>query len=201
VPAGSAWLTVWREPRRAVQQVLRGDAAGFVIVVAWLAGMLEVLQTQALRASMKPHWGPFAVLMAVFMGPLAGFAYFETAGSVAKSVGRMLGGVADESDTRVALACGTMPELLALPFWAPVLAVYGFEMFTTARPPRTDGLLLFAALQILLWLWAWGLRVVCLAEAHEFSILRALLTVVLSWVAGIALVIALVGVLAGMVGK
>jgi len=184
-----------------VQQVLRGDAAGFVILVAWLAGMLEVLQTQALRASMKPHWGPFAVFLALFMGPIAGFAYFETAGSVAKSVGRMLGGVADESDTRVALACGTMPELLALPLWAPVLAVYGLEMFTTARPIRTDGLLAFAALQILLWLWAWGLRVVCLAEAHEFSIPRALLTVVLSWLAAITLVVALVSVLVGVVGS
>lgn len=172
-----------------------------MILVAWLAGVLEVLQTQALRASLKPHWGPFAVFMAIFMGPLVGFAYFETAGAVARSVGRLLGGVADVSDTRVALACGTMPELLALPFWAPVLAVHGLEMFTTARPPRTDGLLVFAALQILLWLWAWGLRVVCLAEAHEFSILRALLTVVLSWVAGIVLVIALVAGLAGLVGN
>lgn len=201
VPARSAWRTVWLEPRRTVHQVLRGDAAGFVILMAWLAGVLEVLQTQALRSSMRPHWGPFAVFIAVFMGPLVGFAYFETAGAVAKGVGRMLGGVGDVSDTRVALACGTMPELLALPFWAPVLAVYGLEMFTTARPPRTDGVLIFAALQILLWLWALGLRVVCLAEVHEFSIPRALLTVVLSWVAGIGLVIALVAVLAGMAGS
>lgn len=200
MPTRNAWLTVWREPRETVQQVLRGDAAGFVILVAWLAGVLEVLQTQALRASMQPHWGPFAVLMAVFMGPLVGFGYFEMAGSVAKSVGRLLGGVADESDTRVALACGTVPELLALPLWAPVLAVYGLEMFTTARPIRTDGLLAFAALQMLLWLWAWGLRVVCLAEAHEFSIPRALFTVILSWVAAITLVFALVSVLAGVAG-
>ena len=172
-----------------------------MILVAWLAGILEVLQTSALRESMKPHWGPFAVFLAVFMGPLVGFAYFEAAGSVAKSVGRALGGVADVSDTRVALACGTLPELLALPFWAPVLTVYGVEMFTTARPVRTDGLLIFAGLQILLWLWAWGLRVVCLAEAHEFSIPRALLTVVLSWVAAVTLVLALVSALSGLAGK
>ena len=116
-------------------------------------------------------------------------------------MGRLLGGVADVSDTRVALACGTLPELLALPFWAPVLASMGSEIFTTERPPAAIGLWVFAGLQVLLWLWAWGLRVVCLAEAHDFSILRGVLTVLLSWLAGVVLVVGLVLGLAGMVGK
>jgi hypothetical protein len=196
-----AWWTVWREPRATVQQVSRGDAAGFVILVAFLVGVLDVLQTSAMRASMKPHWGPFALLMAIGMGPLLGFAYFEVAGSVAGSMGRLLGGVADVSDTRVALACGTLPELVALPFWGPVLAAYGLEIFTTEQPPRPIGLLVFGGLQLLLSLWAWGLRVACLAEVHDFSILRAAFTVLLSWLAGVVLVVGVVLAVAGMVGK
>ena len=100
-----------------------------------------------------------------------------------------------------ALACGAIPELVALPFWVPVLAVYGLEIFTTERPPRTDGILAFAGIQMLLWAWAWGLRVVCLAEVHDFSIVRAVLTVRLSWVAGLLLVVGFICGLAAMIGK
>lgn len=53
----------------------------------------------------------------------------------------------------------------------------------------------------MLWLWAWGLRVACLAEANEFSIGRALLTVLLSWVVAIALFVGGVIVLGSLVGK
>jgi hypothetical protein len=192
---------VWTAPRETVDRVLRADAAGLVIAVAWLSGVLDVLQTSALRGSLKPHWGPFVGLLAMFMGPLLGFAYFEVAGTVAASMGRLLGGVGHAAETRVALACGTIVELVALPLWVPVLAVYGLEMFTTERSPAPAGLLAFAGLQALLWLWAWGLRIACLAEVHDFSIVRAVLTVLLAWLAVVVVIVGAVIVLGTLVGK
>jgi hypothetical protein len=193
----AAFGSAWRTPRLTVRQLVRSDAATFVILVAWLSGVLEMLQTSAMRASMPPHWGPYAVLLAVFMGPLLAFAYFELAGQVAGTVGRLLGGAADVSDTRVALACGMIPELAALPLWPPVLAFYGLELFTTERPPTPTGLWVFASAQAALWLWSLALRVTCLAEVNGFSIARALLCVLLSWLAGVViLVVALVGLVA-----
>jgi hypothetical protein len=193
-----AWRSVWLEPRAAARAASGGDAAGFVILVAWLVGILDMLQTSALRASMKAHWGAYALLLAVGMGPLLGYGYFGLAGLLMARIGRLLGGVADVSDTRVALAVGTIPELLALPFWIPVLAIYGIEIFTEGHPAPT-GLLIFGGLQLLFWAWGWCLRFACLAEVNDFSIARAVLTVLLSWLAGVmaafAVAIAVVGLL------
>lgn len=106
------------------------------------------------------------------------------------------------AETRVALARGTIAELVALPFWVPMLGRYGLEIFTTERPPTPDGLLVFAGLlQALLWLRAWGLRIACLAEMHEFSLARGVLTVLASWLAGLLLLAGFVLAVAGMVGK
>lgn len=101
----------------------------------------------------------------------------------------------------MALARGALPQLLALPLWVPVLAVYGLDLFTTGRPPTPTGLWVFGGVQALLWLWSWGLRVVCLAEAHDFSILRGVLTVLLSWIVGILLVVGGVLGVAALTGK
>jgi len=201
VPAWHAAWTVWREPRATFVDVVRGDAAGLVIGVAWLTGVLDTLQTSALRASMEPNWGPFALLLAVFMGPLLGFLYFDVAGSLLGTVGRWLGGVADTSEARVALACGSIVELVALPLWMVVIALYGPDLFTKARPPAPPALLVFAGLQIGLWVWAWGLRIVCLAEAHQFSVGRALMTVVLAWVALVLTILGGLIALGSLVGK
>ncbi len=191
---GTAWRTIWLNPRLAVRQAVDGDAAGFVIAVAWLSGIADILQSAYLRGSLKPHWGPFVLLMAFGMGPLLGFAHFAFAGWFLAGVGRLFGGTAESSEARVALACGTVPELLALPLWIPVFAVHGLGIFTTERGPHPTGLIVFLVLQAVLFVWAWALRLLTIAEAHGFSVWRALGTIVLGWLAA---VVVLVGSLVG----
>jgi hypothetical protein len=189
VPVREAFWTVWREPRQTVLRVARSDAAGFVILVAWLSGVLHVLQNAALRASLKPNWGPFVVLLAVFMGPILGFVYFDVGGALVTRTARMLGGLGSVSETRVALACGSIAELVALPLWLAVLAFYGAELFTETRGALPPALLAFAAFQVALLFWAWRLRFSCLAEVHGFSIGRAFASIALAWLGFVALLV------------
>ena len=164
------------------------DAARLVIAVAWLSGVADVLQSAAFSQSYKPHWGPFAVFLALVMGPLFGLLQFGIHGGLLGVTGRLLGGTADASDARVAMACSVLPELIALPLWIPVIGLYGLELFTTAMDTRPLGLVVFLALQAALLVWSWALRVVTLAEAHDFSKWRAFATIVLATVAGFVLV-------------
>lgn len=168
-----------------------------MIAVAWLSGVAEVLQNAAVGRSYPPHWGPFALFLALAMGPLAGLAYFSIAGGLLTGAGRLLGGTAGSSDTRVALACSVVPELIALPLWVPVIGFYGLGIFTKDQAARPAGLVGFLALQALLLVWAWALRVVTLAEAHGFTKWRAFFTMVLAWLAAIVLIVgAILGFLA-----
>jgi hypothetical protein len=171
-----------------------------VIAVAWLSGVAEVLQNAALGRSYLPHWGPFAVFLALVMGPLAGLAYFDIAGVLLAGAGRVFGGTADSSDSRVALACSAVPALIALPLWIPVIGFYGLEIFTEDQAARPAGLVAFLVLQVLLLLWSWGLRVVTLAEAHGFSLWRAWWTMVLAWLATLVMIGGAILGLAALVG-
>ncbi len=188
VPTGAVVRSIWTTPRLAVRQAIRGDAARVVIAVAWFSGVVDVLQNAALGRSFAPHWGPFVLLLALVLGPLFGLAYFGVAGALLAGSGRLLGGTADSSDTRVALACSVVPELIALPLWIPVIGFYGLEIFTKEQGARPAGLVAFLGLQAMLLAWAWALRVVTLAEAHGFSLLRAFLTIALTWLATVVLI-------------
>jgi hypothetical protein len=187
--------SVWTAPRLAVRTGIRGDAARLVIAVAWLSGMAEVLQDAALGRSYPPHWGPFALLLALVMGPLAGLVYFGIAGGLLAGAGRLLGGTADSSDARVALACSVVPELVALPLWIPVVGFYGLDVFTKDQAAPPAGLVAFLALQVVLLLWSWGLRVVTLAEAHRFTLWRGFSTMMLAW---LAMAVLIAGVVLGI---
>jgi hypothetical protein len=139
------------------------------------------------------------LLVAWAVGPLAGFAYFAVTGAVLASVGRALGGSADVSDTRTALACSMLPEVAALPLWIPVLAYYGLAIFTKAQDGWPHGMIAFGVLQALLYLWSLVLRLITLAEVHAFSIGRALGTLLVGWLAGVAMLLALGLALAGVI--
>jgi hypothetical protein len=189
VPLREVLRSVWTGPRLAVRQGARTDAARLVIAVASLAGVLDGLQNFAVGRSLKPHWGAFAVLFALALGPLLGLLQFAIGGALIAVVGRRLGGSGDSSDVRVALACSRIPELVALPFWIPVIAVHGVEMFEEDQPYPL-ALAVFMAVQGALLVWSWVLRVIAVAEAHDFSCGRALVAMVLAWLVPVVLFVA-----------
>jgi hypothetical protein len=169
---------------------LRTDAARLVIAVAFLSGVLDVLQGAAVKQSLEPHWGPFAVLFALMAGPPFGFVHLAIGGAVTAVVGRMFGGSGDASGMRVALACGRVPELVALPLWIPVLAVYGATIFEKDQPYPL-GLTGFMGLQGALLVWSMVLRVIAVAEAHDFSCGRAFAAMTVAWLVQILVFAAL----------
>lgn len=167
---------------------MRTDAARLVIGVAFLGGVLDGLQNMAFGRSLQPHWGPFAVLFALVFGPLISFAQFAIAGALVAVVGRMLGGSANASDIRVAIACSRVPELVALPFWIPMIGVHGTTIFEKDQPYPV-ALFTFMLLQGALLVWSWVIRVVMVAEAHDFSCWRAFFAMVLAWLVPIVVAV------------
>lgn len=189
----SVWRSIWFDPRAAVREAVRGDAAWLVIGVAWAIGIVEMLSSTIIGA--KPNEGGttvFRIVLAFYMGPVLSFAVFFLYGRLHAAVGNVLGGCADASDARVALACGSIPELL----WLPIAAVWlvqgarsGFQEGFWANPWIAWVSL---GLYAVLWLWGVCLRVVALAEVHRFGTGRALATISLAWVAWIVLFAGLV---------
>lgn len=183
----SPLLTIWIRPRETVRRLAASDPTTAVIVVAWLSGMVDTLQTSAMKGNTKAGWGPFVVGMAVLAGPLFGFAHFCGAGRLLAMIGGWLGGRSDVASTRMALAWGSVPEVAGLALWIPALASFGEELFMR-ETPSLDGhpwaLLLMAAfflLQGVLYVWSWVLKLAALAEIQGISAGRAFWAIVLAW--------------------
>jgi Kef-type K+ transport system membrane component KefB len=137
-------------------------------------------------------------VLALTIGPLTALAYFGLAGALLAGIGRLLGGSADSSDTRVALACSVVPDVVALPLWALAIGYYGAGLFTQEQAVMPLGVAVLLALSVALTVWGWILRVVMIAEVHDFTRWRSFATIVLSWLATIAVVVAIVAALAAL---
>lgn len=177
------------------------DPLRYVVLLAFVLGIVDLLTSAALDRSTRAGWGALTLVLAVFLGPLVSLAYYGIFPPVAAAFSRLLGGSGGTAETRAALVWGRLPELLALPLWAGALWLFGEEVFTQERPLAdahpglAPGLDLFVAVLVALWLWSALLRLLMLAEVQGFSVPRAFLALILAMVLQAAV---FVGLLVGL---
>ncbi|MCS6882904.1 MAG: YIP1 family protein [Oscillochloridaceae bacterium] len=173
------WQAIWRRPRAALRAAaiahpplltgLRAVLAGINAVFAWAAW-------HGLGAEVRP-WEVLAI--ALVAGPPLGLAALICCGVLLRTGGRWLGGRAEARQVRAVLALAVAPVIAGLPLWLAQLALFPAASFggpAAARPLSS----LFWVIHGLLWLWAGGLSVVGLAEAHGITLWRAAATWILA---------------------
>jgi hypothetical protein len=119
--------------------------------------------------------------MALYMGPPAGLLAAAFWGWVMTLVGRLLGGRGDVSAARVALACGTLPELLTLPLVAALIGYRGTAVLTQADAAPRALRLSILAIEVVVIVWGFILRAIGFGEMFAFSVWRAFLAALLGW--------------------
>ncbi len=194
------WRAIWRRPRAALRAAAIAHAPGPTGLEAALAGVSAVLAWAAwhgLGAEARP-WEVLAI--ALLAGPPLGLAFLISCGVLLRTSGRWLGGRAEARQVRAVLALASAPVIAGLALWLAQLIFFPAVSFGgPAAATALSGL--FRLLHGLLWLWAGGLSVVGLAEAHGIALWRAIATWVLAallvagsgllvlWGAGLAIAI------------
>lgn len=178
------WRAIWRRPRAALRAAAVAHAPGPAGVRAALAGVSAVFAWaawQGLGAEARP-WEVLAIALA--SGPPLGLAALICCGVLLRTSGRWLGGRAEARQVRAVLALAAAPVIAGLPLWLAQLALVPAASFggPAAATPLSG---LFWLIHGLLWLWAAGLSIVGLAEAHGISLWRAAAT----WVLAVLLVV------------
>src|SRR5262245_29444563 len=207
------YLDIWTRPRETIRGIVREDPYRGVILLAWLAGIADMFENAVGKPVSDPNYWPVAILAAVFMGPLFGFARVYFVGGMVAMTGRWLGGGADSEDCRAALAWGGVPQAATLVLWVPGALLIGRFLFTNEKsifdgPPV--GLVLAALvvvplLAILVWGWVLGWK--CVGEVHGFSAWRGFFavaiakTLMLAGVVALLLIVVAAGLLPSKSGK
>lgn len=192
----SPWLTIWFHPRDTVRAILDTDPSRGVMLLYFLAGINYTI-TRGYRPDTAGDLLVLRIIIGVlFFGAIWGAVSYCIAATILQVACGILGGRGDTEEVRVAVAWSSVPMLGNMAFWAVLIGMYGTEIFRASFGAAHGGeaLVMVYAANFILSVWSFVLLVAALAEAQEFSVLRALGALLLS-----ALIILLIVLLIGLV--
>jgi hypothetical protein len=177
-----------------MRQIVDTDPRRHVLLLAALSGTATVL-AQAEAATQLGVDLPIALILtiSILIGSLLGWLQMYVGGAILKASGRVFRGQASAEEVRAAISWSSIPNILSLVLWVPLLAIYGQATLADAVPvlearAAADPVfasvalvasLLIVVLDVLLVVWQAVLYLKCLAEVHRFSAWRALGAVLL----------------------
>jgi len=189
------WFSIWVKPRKTIRQILDRNPAQFVLLLSALSGIYRFLE-QAAKRSLGDHFSLLGILiLSVIAGSLIGMISVYISAAFFRWVGSWLGGTATSAEVRCAIAWSSVPDVVQIIIFCPVIILVGRDYFTSSADWITPwaALLILAigAIGMILFIWRGMIFVSVLAEVHQFSFWKGLLTAVL----GLLIVIIPVGLL------
>ncbi len=114
------------------------------------------------------------LLLCVIGGGIVGIISLYIGGEFFRWVGSWLGGKATAQDVRAAIAWSSVPDLILLAIYIPIIMIFGRNWFISSTEWMSPVLafVVFATIApigLILLIWRFVLFVKCLAEAHQFS--------------------------------
>jgi hypothetical protein len=177
------WVSIWVSPRRTIRQIVDNNPSQSVYLLGALAGIYRFLN-QAAKRSLGDYMSLGEILvLAILIGSLLGIFVVFVGGELFRWVGSKLYGKATAAQVRAAIAWSSVPEIILLLLFCPLIIMYGRDYFSSSidwMSPMIFRLIIGVGfLGLLLLIWRAVLFVNCLAEVHEFSFWKGLLTTVL----------------------
>lgn len=166
----SPWRTVWLAPRATIRRIVDAETPPNWWPVVALASFVNAIvslgfdQDGAISASRSFVPVSLAILQTVGPVLIAPFIY--------AFVGERLGGNADASEIRQALAWSLVPFAVIGLCWIPLVVFYGNVADPTVEVPGPAALLLLLGFAGVVW--GFVVQVIMLAEVQRFSIARAI---------------------------
>ena len=179
-PAPNPWRTMWFSPRITIRGILdAADRPSWMLVAVLAVANTAIAQIKADDA------GALSLsrsMMPVILSALNLVYGLLIAPFVAAIVGGWLGGDADPTDLREAIAWSYVPIAASSVLWIPILLTLGMRAFGAGAEPFVGvewlGVLLLVAISVSFF-WSIPLQVGGLAAAQRFSIGKAILYVLI----------------------
>lgn len=179
------WGVLFR-PRATVRAGMAVWRPRTVVAVLFAAGLVSVLIDDAVPR-FQAQRGVLVTALGVLAGTALSVAIYWIVCVVYAWLGRRLGGRGRTRDVVTALAWSQLPVAAVLPLILLLMALYGADVFHGAADAWVAMLLGMVAGVLPMMLWSFLVWFPALAEAHRFSLRRAVLVSVLP---GFALVLA-----------
>lgn len=183
-------LAIWIRPRLTIRNILHIDPKRHVSLLTALAGISIALNLTLSIAEVDTSSIPVVVGFSVVMGYLGGSITFHICSAVLSGVGSLFGGIGTAEEVRSALAWSCIPKICCILLLVPKLALYSALKHSGSgvwMDFQLAGLSIIRFLEVIGVLWTLIIYLICLAETHEFSIMKALLITIIPGLSLIAL--------------
>jgi len=169
------FFSIWLTPRKTIQQILQTPLNQETFLLICVLGIGNLI-SRAAAESLGDLVSVTGILIgALLVGPFAGMLTIWLWAVALQVTGRWLGGMAERSSLRTALAWGLVPTAVATLLWIPKLLIFGPELFLSESPwlnshPLLMGLrAAFEGGEFLLWLESMILLSQAIAEVQGYS--------------------------------
>ena len=185
---GNPFLTIWFKPRGTIRYIIRTDPDKYMFFLAIISGIYQAFDRAASEAN-GDSMGLWAIILtSILGGAFGGVVSLFIMGFVFGWSGSLLRGKADSVEVRAALAWSSVPDIILLLMFIPIIAIFGHDWFTSSTLwiDANENLFLFvtailAIVGIPLLIWKAIILIKCLAEVQEFSVWRSLASIVLGF--------------------
>ncbi len=173
-------LTTWTRPRATIRGIVHTDPTLWVTPLALASGIVQTLNNATQRNAGDTLPLGAILGMALVLGPIGGLLSLYIGAFFVGLSCRWLGGRADSTEVRAALAWCSVPTLATIPIWLLQLGIFGREMFTTEMPSVAANPLLsilvlaIGIIEVVLGIWSFVILLKMLGEVEGFSAWKAL---------------------------
>jgi hypothetical protein len=202
------WLTIWTRPRETMARIAAENPNRSLWLLAGIYGfcsLMNLFQSIELGSAMGTAG---IVILGFLIAPFWGYLNFSIWSWFVFFVGKWFKGQGHFSTVRSAYAWSCVPVIVNIPLWLLMVALFGHQLFLNFPDAHLlpSGMVTFLfvilIVKVVLAVWSLVIYLNALAEVQKFSILRAILNVVVAAVVltfVLFVVWALLGYLAGRV--
>ena len=168
------WKQIWTEPRKTMRSILSTDPKKTIIWLAIIGGILGALTyVLSLHLSQPPridHLYDLRVVGILIAGGIAGLIHLYFGGWLYRLTGSWIGGKGSFTDVKSAVGWSNYPYILGSLF-----ALLGLLSI-----PHLWLQSLFGLFNFVILIWGLIIFLQLLSEAHQFSIWKGILTVLIA---------------------
>ncbi|MBN2478642.1 MAG: YIP1 family protein [Parachlamydiales bacterium] len=184
------YMTIWTQPRKTIKKILEiNPNMGFLYLSAIWFLQIFFLVVSYTEVQFPIHYA-ITTIIALVISPFIGALVFYFFGWLLYITGKWLKGKATINQTRCCFAWSRMPLVIDLVMWF-VLSFFAAE-FIFAKSKFLTSFSFVNLIALSTFVWAFVILVFTVKEVQNFSTIKALINVILSYLFVFAIIVLVV---------
>lgn len=198
------WLKIWVEPRKTIRSIVNTNSRYGLVALCAIYGLplaLNLAQSFAL-VEVIPVWAVLAG--ALIVSAFLGIVGISISAWLLSFTGRWIGGKGKFEHVRAAVAWSNVPNFVTILMWVALFGVFGMQVLNRNFSEmqfvgyQAGTLFLVMLVESIVSVWGFIILLNTLAEVQGFSLWRALINVIIPFVALVVIIWGLGWLMSGM---